>query len=249
MLEFEGKSVVVAGGTRGLGRAIAETFARAGGRVATCGRNESEARSLTDEATSKDLDISAIAVDLTNHDELASWLTGCIDRLDHVNVFVASAGASARGDDWRGSLEAALLYVVAACDLLNDSLCSSKGNVVVLGSVTAQFTDGGSDVAAYGAAKAALTHYVSQKAQEWGPWGVRINSVVPGPVMVPGGAWDPQSDTPSPADLATITESTALGRLVSADEVANAVSFLASPRASGITGSHLRVDAGFLKSV
>ena len=242
---FEGRRVIVAGGTAGLGGRIAEHFGREGAALSVCGRRPSTAHHFQERLRAEGVAVDAAPVDVTDQTALAAWLASATDALGGVDIFVANAGSSPPDETWTATLGATLLYVVEACQRLAEPLTATQGNVVMLGSVAALTTDTGPKNAAYGAGKAALAHYVTTLAQQWGPTGVRVNMVVPGPVLAPGGRWEDESIRGTPLARA-LKQRAALRRFVTATEVAEAVAFLAGPSASGITGTTLRVDGGFL---
>lgn len=244
-----GMRAIIAGGTAGLGLAISRTIGRAGATLAVCGRDEDRCRRASASLTVEGSAVSRCdAVDVTAPG-FEDWLEATATSFGGVDLFVANAGAGGPGHDWVSTLESTLLYVVRSCETLGAWLEEAQGRVVVIGSIARTMADIGPANAAYGASKAALAHFVAERARSWGPSGVVINAVDPGPVLVPGGWWDTDPLLhPERHQLRVgLEQRAALGRLVTPSEVADAVLFLA--RASGITGTTLRVDAGLLPTI
>jgi 3-oxoacyl-[acyl-carrier protein] reductase len=122
------------------------------------------------------------------------------------------------------------------------------GSAVLIATASAILTEVPAGEEAYGALKAAMISYMSQKAQQLGPRGVRVNSVSPGPIYFEGGFWA-RVENEDPDTFSAVSSQPALRRMGTDVEVARLVTFLASPAASYITGANVRIDGGTVKAV
>ena len=242
---LEGRSYLVAGGTRGIGRAISLRFARAGARVvANHVRDERSARALEEEAERDKLALSVCRADLTSAKGLAH-LEEFIDiNLGTLSgmVFCAATGVhkpieelKARHFDWTFSLNVRAFFELTTIFLPK---LVAPASIVVLSSQGARQV-----VPCYsliGASKGALESLARHLAVELAPKGIRVNILAPGAVRTD--AWAAMPD--GPARLAGAEKRSPLGRLTTADEAARAAQFLCSDAAEGIIGHTLIVDGG-----
>jgi 3-oxoacyl-[acyl-carrier protein] reductase len=159
----------------------------------------------------------------------------------------ASASGSQATGDWQKCFEFDVLGAVKGCETLEPWLEKSKsGSVVIMSSTAAVETF--IVPQAYNALKSALLTYAKQLSQAWGPKGIRVNSISPGPISFPGGNWEAiQSAMP---DLYKATAAQfALGRFGEPGDVARTLVFLASPASAYTTGTNIVIDGGYTKRV
>ncbi|MHA3700817.1 SDR family NAD(P)-dependent oxidoreductase [Jatrophihabitans sp. YIM 134969] len=254
-LGLTGRTVVVTGAGRGIGLAIVEAFAAEGAHVVA------GSRVVTDELTALQQTgrVRAVAVDLSSRTGPAQLVDASDGRVD---VLVNNVGAapvrtggflSVGDDDWQATLELNLLAAVRACRAaLPLMVAAGRGAVVMTSSVNSTLAD--PNVVDYGAAKAALADFTKALAKEFGPHGIRANTVSPGPVATAlwlgdgGVAQTVASATGlTPQQVATSAVSTsATGRFTQPEEVADAVLFLASDKALNVTGADIRIDGGLI---
>jgi NAD(P)-dependent dehydrogenase (short-subunit alcohol dehydrogenase family) len=249
-LGLGGKKALVTGGTRGIGRAIVDLLAAEGCDVALCARQKgpidetvAALRRQGVAATGRALDVSDIAA-------LRAWVGAAAETLGGVDIFVANVSALAQGMDeesWRRGFEidvmATVFGIEAALPILERS---SAGAIVVVGSTALAEING--PTRSYAAVKATLVPYVKGLARNLAAKNVRANMVSPGNVYFDSGVWG-QLKARDPATFQTMLGRNPMGRMGTPEEVANAVAFLASPRASFITGTNLIVDGALTQRV
>jgi len=249
-LGLEGKKVILTGGSRGIGRAALELFAAEGADVAFFSRNADQVRETVKGLLKHGGKVIGDPFDMEQgHQAYQAWLKSAAERLGGCDIFVpmvSTSGAGATGD-WQKSFDYDVMGAVKGCEALESYLEKSKaGSVVILSSTAGLETfivpQG------YNAMKGALLVYAKQLGQAWGPKGVRVNCVSPGPIEFEGGNW-PAIKTAMP-DLYNATRAQfALGRFGAPEEVAKAVVFIASPASSYTTGTNVVVDGGYTKRV
>ncbi len=249
-LGLKGKKAVISGGSKGIGRAIANLMAAEGADVAICARNGDEVEAAV--AALKESGANAIgsAVDVADKDALQGWVSGAAEQLGGIDILVpnVSAGGGQMDENgWRANLEVDILGTTRMIEAAMPSLTASEAaSITIIGTTAAVEDFLGPQT--YNAMKAALIVHAQGLAQALAGQGVRVNTVSPGPIMIEGGAWDFIKN-----NLPDIYNSTMAGqpsgRMGPAEEVANAVAFLASPAGSWVTGVNLVVDGGFTKRV
>ena len=238
-----GKRVLVTGGTRGIGRATATAFARAGARVVTCHhRAGDDADSLARELKALGAGNLVVPADVTAAPDVAHLLQTCATALGGLDVLVNNVGVDARvpfaaldDTEWYRVLDhnvtAAYRVTQAALEVLGDG-----SSVVNVGASVA--LRGRALSVHYTAAKAALLGLSRGLAKELGPRGIRVNTVSPGVT-----AAAPEDELPPPV-LRQLLAATALGRLATPQDVAGAILFLAGDTARFVSGVDLAVDGG-----
>ena len=235
--DLEGVSALVTGASSGIGRAAAEELARHGAEVIVHGRDAGRGSAVVDHITAEGGKARFVAADLSDLaqlDDLAGQAGG-------VDVLVNNAGISWFGptadldvatfDRLFAANVRAPFFLVAA--LAPKMAARGSGSIINIGSQAGQIGMPGG--AAYGATKGALASMTRSWAAEFSPAGVRVNTVVSGPVYTPI-----QSAEQSEAVGAT----TIMARVAQPDEIASVIVFLASPKASYITGAVIAADGG-----
>jgi 3-oxoacyl-[acyl-carrier protein] reductase len=248
-LGLKGKKVVITGGSRGIGRAIATLMIAEGADVAICARNEEEVNAAVADLSTSGKAIGA-AVDVADKAALQSWITSAAEELGGIDILVPNVSAGGGQMDekgWRANLEVDILGTTNAIEAAMPSLQASEAaSITIIGTTAAVEDFLGPQT--YNAMKAALIVHSQGLAQALAGSGVRVNCVSPGPIMIEGGAWDFIKNNMADIYNGTLANQPS-GRMGSAPEVANAVGFLASPAASWVTGVNLVVDGGFTKRV
>jgi 3-oxoacyl-[acyl-carrier protein] reductase len=248
-LQLKGQVALVTGGTKGIGRAIAETFASEGCNVAICARKEDEVKAAVAALQKKGVKAFGKAVDVGKGDQLKAWINEAAETLGGVDILVSNvSGGNAPGEaGWRSNFEHDMLGAVRSVEAALPFLSKSKnGNIVMISTTAAleKFISAGP----YNAMKAALLNYSGALSQDLAPKGIRVNAVSPGPIMIEGGAWDMIKRGMAPFYEATLAQ-VPMGRMGTADEVAAQVVFLTSPRSGFTTGTNVVIDGGITKRI
>jgi len=249
-LGLKGKRAVVTGGTKGIGRAIAETFAAEGADVSICARNAEEVASTVASLKKKGVRAFGRALDVADAAALNGWIAATAGELGGIDALVCNVSALAVGNSpetWEKSFRTDMMHTVNAVTAAVPYLEKSKSASIVLISSVSGFEV---DFAAgsYGALKAALIHYAKGLSRQLVGKGIRVNCVSPGNTYFDGGIW--QTIEKNMPDLfASTLKVNPTGRFGTPDEVANGVVFISSPAASRISGANLVIDGALTVAV
>lgn len=252
-LKLNSKRAVVLGGTRGIGRAIAETLADEGADIAICARNAEQVAETVAALQAKGVNATGASVDITDGEALRSWMASVADTLGGIDILMSNAGAMAQGNDvasWEKNFKLDVLGAINSFDAAEPFLTkaaetSGDAAFVMISSISAAQAD---TAGSYGPMKAALIHHAKGLARQYAAQGVRTNVVSPGMVYFEGGIWQ-QVEQGMPDFFKNALSRNPTGRMATPQDVANAAVFLASPAASYITGSNLVVDGAISNRV
>lgn len=250
-LGLSGRKAIVTGASRGLGKAIATQLAGEGVDLVLCARGEAALKETAEELRATGVHVHTATLDVSDDAAIAPFVESAVQQLGGLDILVsnASVGTQKGPEQWLTSFQADLLAFVRLAEAAVEALEQSEaGAIISIGTTSAFDTLPPTGPNSYGAAKAAVTHHAAALSRSLAPKGIRVNTVSPGPVEFPGGTWERIKETRAELYNA-IQGRIPLGRLGSPEDVAKAVTFLASPAAAYITGANLVVDGGFVSRV
>jgi 3-oxoacyl-[acyl-carrier protein] reductase len=243
-LDINEKRVVVAGGSRGIGRSIALAFAQGGARVSICARGAQALEATRSEIAALGVAHAAVC-DLASEEAISRYIPEAAAALGGIDVLVNNATAAASGDDeasWETSLAVDLLAVVRASRAALPFLTKGR-DPTIINIASGSGLSPSVRTPAYGAAKGAVIHYTRTQAAALASQGIRVNCVAPGSIEFPGGLWE-RRKSEEPKLYHQILASMPAGRLGRPEEVASVVLFLASPLAIWVTAQVIGVTGG-----
>lgn len=244
-LGLRGKGAVVTGASRGIGRAIALRLADEGAALAICARGEPALRKVEAELRTRSVPVHAAVCDVGQSETLDGFLDAAYTALGRMDILVNNPSGIMLADNeeaWRSSLNVDLMAAVRASWKVTPWMAAAGGGSIVHISSIAGLEAIGFPPA-YGAAKAALVSHAKSLAVALAPQNIRVNAVAPGSIEFPGGLWA-QAKKENPDFYGAILKTIPRGRMGTPEEVADVVAFLASERASWVTGVCLAVDGG-----
>jgi len=244
-ISFSGKRVVVAGGSRGIGRSIALGFAGAGASVSICARSRAALDQTAAELKALGVAAHAASCDLADANAIAAYIEDAARSLGGIDILVNNASGFGGGDTedgWRKGIDVDLMATVRASNAAIPHIERRGGGSILNISSIAGF---GASVrtTSYAAVKAAVINYTQSQGLMLAPRKIRVNAIAPGSIEFPGGLWE-AAKTSNPKLYDAIFKSIPWGRLGKPEEIASAALFLCSDLASWITGQTITVDGG-----
>jgi NAD(P)-dependent dehydrogenase (short-subunit alcohol dehydrogenase family) len=251
-LELENKVIVITGGAKGIGAAIARASAREGAVPVVVDRDEEAGRQIEQELTATGRKCSWVDADLLREDSARQAVLAVVDKHGRIDGLVNNAGINDRVGlehgsprEYLASLERNLLHYYAMAHFCLPHLKNSQGSIVNISSKTAVTGQGGTS--GYASAKGAILALTREWAAELLAYGIRVNAIVPAEVMTPlYRQW--LNSFPNPDEkLKHIVAKIPLGaRMTEPAEISSVAVFLLSPKAAHITGQHWYVDGGYV---
>lgn len=257
-LGLKNKVALVAGSSQGIGYAIAKKLMQEGACVVITGRDKKKLDSaqarLAGEAASGAADLLALAGDLSNPQTASKIVDETIRQRGRIDVFCSNIGdgRSTSGwkigqEEWGRAFEINFWTHVRLVELVLPHMTSAKsGSIVFTGSIAG--LEALSSPLPYSAAKAALLNYTKNLSRIVAPDGVRVNYVAPGNILFPSGSWERTLEVKRGWAESYIKTEVPMARFGTPDEIANAVVFLCSDRASFVTGAKFVADGGQIRS-
>lgn len=249
-LKLGGRTALVTGGTKGIGRAIVEAFVAENANVAFCARTEEDVRATEKALSNGGPRVVGTVVDVADAQGIADWVADCASTFGGIDIVVSNVSALAIPDtdeNWEASLNVDVMGTVRLVKAAMPHLESSEvPAIVTISSVSGREVDFAAGP--YGTAKAALIAYTQGLAYQLAGKGIRANSVSPGNTYFPGGVWEGiETGNRELFDLAMSLNPT--GRMGTAEEMAAGAVFLASPVSSFTTGSNLVIDGALTRGI
>lgn len=249
LFHLKGKTIVITGASRGIGKALAGGLLALGGNVVLSGNNQIET-----DSTARELDLSgkqtlAVQCDVTQRTDCERLIFKTIERFQNLDVMICNAGIgmikpadSLSDDDWDQIVDTNLKGCFNAAVAAMKWLRAHKrpGSIVMISSIAGSV--GIARMAPYAASKGGINQLVKSLAVEWGPYGIRVNAIAPGYIkhLMSGLTTDDE-----PMSEVKIKRSTPLARRAELSELVGPVAFLCSEASSYITGVIMPVDGGY----
>jgi 3-oxoacyl-[acyl-carrier protein] reductase len=244
-LNLKTRRVVVAGGSRGIGRAIALAFAEEGAAISICARGAEGVKDAETALKQTGAKVHAATCDLGDGDAVRAYVEAAATALGGIDILVNNASGFGRTDDeagWAASINVDLMGTVRATQTAIPHLQKAGGGAILhISSISGLAPS--VRTPPYGAVKAALIQLTLTQAAALAKDNIRVNCIAPGSIEFPGGVWD-QAKTGNPKLYNGILAGIPFGRMGTAEEVANTALFLCSQAASWVTGQTLAVDGG-----
>jgi 3-oxoacyl-[acyl-carrier protein] reductase len=255
-LGLAGKVAMVTGASRGLGRYMALKLAEEGCDLAICARSTDTLGGTADEIRALGREVLARPLDVTAVGAAESMVEATLQELGQIDILVNNVGGNRRGQvhetsdaDWQEIMDLNFnSHLRFSRAVVPHMLERQEGVILFISSIFGREA-GGKGLSIYNTTKAALISLAKIMALELAGQGIRVNSVAPGSIRFPGGSWDKRCIEDPQGMAEFIRQNLPLGRFGSAEELADVVTFLASPRASLVTGSCVSVDGGQSRSL
>jgi 3-oxoacyl-[acyl-carrier protein] reductase len=248
-LELKNKVAIISGSTRGIGKGIALMLAEEGCRVVICGRTQETLDKTAQEIKDIGGQVLPLLGDISQNEFISRIVDTTLKNYGVIDVLVNNVGGNRRGifedtteDDWQSIIDLNLMSHVRMCKAVLPVMKKQQsGSIIFISSIFGREL-GGPTLSIYNTTKAAVNSLSKVMASEAAGDGVRVNTVAPGSIRFPGGSWDKRcKDDPEGMDK-FIQDNLPIGRFGTVEEVASVVSFLASPKASLVTGTCINVD-------
>jgi NAD(P)-dependent dehydrogenase (short-subunit alcohol dehydrogenase family) len=245
--DLHGRTAVVTGATRGLGRAFARALAEAGADIVVVGRDGAAAREVEDELSAVGVQSLTVLADVTQRADVERVLAATVERFGRADVLVNNAGACVHrpalevtDEEWRQVMAVNVDALWLCSQVFGGHMVErGGGSIVNIGSMSGMIVNRPQWQPAYNASKAAVHHLTRSLAAEWAPHGVRVNALAPGYIKTD------MSPVDDPQFRRHWIEDTPQQRYGTPAELGPAVVFLASGASSFVTGSVLVADGGY----
>ncbi len=246
-LGLNGKVALVTGSSRGIGRAIALGLAEEGCSVSLCARGAEKLHQTETEVRAHGVQTVATTVDMMQADAAQQVVQNTLDALGPIDILINNVGGSqwtpfgdVADEEWNEIFDMNLWAAVRSTRAALPSMQEhGRGVIITISSIFGRESGG---PVTYNAAKAAEISMAKTLAKELAPSGIRVNTIAPGSIIFPGGNWQKRLDADPEGIGNFVNQEIPWGRFGKPEEVANVVVFVASPRASWVTGACINVD-------
>ncbi|QIG47223.1 SDR family oxidoreductase [Nordella sp. HKS 07] len=243
-ISFKGSKVLVAGGSRGIGRSIALAFAAEGAAVAICARDAKGLDAAATELRRRGGTVYSMSCDLAEASAASRFVTQAAHALDGIDILVNNASGLGVKDDesgWRASIDVDLMATVRATQTAIPFMEKGGGVIINISSISG--LKAVPRTLPYAAVKAALVNYTMSQGLALASKRIRVNAIAPGAIEFPGGVWDNRK-TSDPQLYQRTLSGMPWGRFGKPEEIAQVALFLASEMGSWVTGQTIVVDGG-----
>ena len=248
-LKLQEKVAIITGASRGIGRGIAQSLANEGCHLVICARGEDALMDTANALSASGGSVKPMVVDILDDGAADCLVSAALKDFGRLDILVGNAGNNRRGlfadttdDDWAAVMDlnfsAHARCARAAIPAIRDS---GGGSIIFISSIFGREA-GGRGLSIYNTSKSALISLAKIMALELGQDGIRVNTVAPGSIRFEGGSWDRRCKEDPEWMKAFVENNLPMGRFGMIEEVADVVTFIASPRASWISGACINVD-------
>jgi 3-oxoacyl-[acyl-carrier protein] reductase len=249
-LQLTDKVAIVTGSSRGLGLATARSLVAEGCRVCLCARGPEQLAAAAFEveaAARRPNMVMTVQADVSTPEGIALVIDQAVERFGGLDILVNNVGRAAGSDlldtsdaEWQAAFDETLFPAVRASRLAVPHMKRRGGGAIIMIASIWGRESGGRMT--YNAVKAAEISLAKSLAQQLAPLNIRVNSVAPGSILFPGGSWHKRQQADPQGIAEFIKRELPFGRMGRADEVGSVVAFLASPKASWVSGASITVD-------
>jgi len=255
-LGLKGKVALITGASRGIGKGIALGLAAEGCNLGLCARTVAPLQAAVDECRTKNIEAIALPFDVSNAGHLQQIAQQTLDKFGRIDILINNVGGNRRGAfetttdaDWEDILNLNLMAHVRMSRAVIPQMRQQGGGVILFISSIFGRESGGKNLSIYNTTKSALISLAKIMAVELAKDKIRVNSIAPGSIRFPGGSWDKRCLDDPEGMREFVAREMPLGRFGTVEEVANVAVFLASERASLMTGACVNVDGGQSRSL
>ncbi len=250
-LSLKGKVALITGASRGIGRAIATGLADEGCNLAICARGAEALEEAAADIRGLNVQVLALPSDVTVAEDVEAVVQETLRYYGTIDILVNNVGGSKGGQDpsdqdWYDTVDLNLLATARTCRLVLPVMRNAGwGRIINIASIWGRESGG---AITYNAAKASVISLSKALSAQMAPYGITVNSICPGSILFPGGGWARRVEQDPEGMARFVKDNIPGGRFGTLEEVASLAVFLASERASWITGAAINVDGGQSKS-